>query len=76
MSECVLEVMPICMARPVAATGASITGGAAQVGRLGATVASRSCTSWRARSGSVPCLKTTSIDDSCGTDFDRRSSSP
>ena len=56
--------MPICMARPVAETGASITGGAAQVGRLGVTVASRSCTSWRARSRSVPGLKISSIEDS------------
>ena len=35
MSEWFFDVMPICMARPVAETGASMTGGAAQVGRLG-----------------------------------------
>ena len=66
MSEWVLDVMPICMARPVADTGASMTGGAAQVGRLGDTVASRSCTSCRARSRSVPGLKSTSIEDKLG----------
>ena len=76
MSEWVLDVMPICMARPVADTGASMTGGAAQVGRLGDTVASRSCTSCRACSRSVPGLKSTSIEESWGTDLDRRSSRP
>ena len=64
------------MARPVADTGASMIGGAAQVGRLGDTVASRSWTSCRASSRSVPCLNSTSIDDNCGTDLDRRSSRP
>src|SRR6266516_5393005 len=38
ISEWFFDVMPICMARPVAETGASMTGGAAQVGRLGDTV--------------------------------------
>ena len=36
------------MTRAVAETGGIITGGAAQVGRLGVTIASRSWTSWRA----------------------------
>ena len=35
--------MPICIARPVAETGASITGGAAQVGRVALTAVIRSC---------------------------------
>ena len=76
MSEWFFDVMPICMARPVAETGASMTGGAAQVGRLGDTVAMRSCTSWRARIRSVPGLNSSSIEDSCGTDLDRMSSRP
>ena len=42
MSEWSFDVIPICMARPVADTGASITGGAAQVGSVLATSAMRS----------------------------------
>ena len=68
--------MPICTARPVADTGASMTGGAAQVGRVAATAVIRSCTSWRAFSSLKPCLKISSIAESCGTDLDRMSSRP
>ncbi len=71
-----LEDIPICMTRLVAETGGSITGGAAHVGRLPCTVASRSCTSWRASCAPVPCLKISSIDESWGTDLERMSSSP
>jgi DNA-binding NarL/FixJ family response regulator len=76
MREWSFEVIPICMARPVAETGASITGGAAQVGSVGDTMARRSWTSWRSLSRSVPGLNKSSIEESCGTDFDRRSSIP
>ena len=37
MIEWSFDVIPICSARPVAETGASITGGAAQVGRVALT---------------------------------------
>ncbi len=42
ISEWSLEVMPIWTARPVAETGASITGGAAQVGNVTLTAVIRS----------------------------------
>ncbi len=61
------------MTRLVADTGGSMTGGAAQVGRLVCTVASRSCTRWRASHSSVPCLKMSSIEESWGTDLERMS---
>ena len=48
-----------------------ITGGAAQRGSVGETVAIRSATSWRAVSRSVPRSKIISICDSCSTDFER-----
>ena len=64
------------MIRLVAESGGIINGGAAQVGSVGVTCARRSCTSWRARSSSVPRLKMSWIDDSCETDFERSSSSP
>jgi hypothetical protein len=57
MTDWVFDVIPICMTRAVAETGGIITGGAAQVGRLGVTIASRSWTSWRACCRLVPCLK-------------------
>jgi hypothetical protein len=74
--ECSFDDIPTCMTRLVAETGGSITGGAAQVGRVFWTWESRSCTSCRASRRSVPCLKTSSMEDSWGTDFERRSSSP
>ena len=70
------EVMPIFMTRLVEESGCSITGGAAHVGSAEVTAAMRSATSWRALSRSVPCLKTSRIEDSWGTDFDRSSSRP
>ncbi len=76
ISEWSFDDIPICTARPVAETGGSMTGGAAQVGRLETTVSNRSATSCLASSRSVPGLKISSIDDSCGTDLERRSSSP
>ena len=64
------------MTRLVADSGWSMTGGAAQVGRVGSTVAIRSWASWRAWSRSVSCVKISSMDESWGTDEDRISSSP
>ena len=53
-----------------------MTGGAAQVGNVGITVARRSCTNCRARRTSVPGLKRSSIDDKSGIDLERMMSSP
>ena len=64
------------MIRLVAESGGMIQGGLAQVGSVGATCATRSVTSWRARSSSVPRLKMIWIADSCETDFERSSSTP
>ena len=61
-SETASTRCPIFMTRLVADSGCSMTGGAAQVGSVGVTVASRSWTSWRACSRSVPGLKISSID--------------
>jgi hypothetical protein len=63
IKEWLFDVMPMCIARPVAETGASITGGAAHVGRLGATIAKRSWTNCLARSSSVLDENNSSIDD-------------
>ena len=65
----------MCMTRLVVEIGWRITGGAAQVGSVGTTVASRSWTTWRAWIRSVPRSKMSSTDDSCGTDAERISSS-
>src|SRR4029453_6817303 len=48
-----------------------MTGGAAQVGNVGVTVAIRSATSWRASSRSVSRSNSSTICDSCSTDLDR-----
>ena len=65
------DVIPICIARPVAETGASMTGGAAQVGRVALTAVIRSWTSCRACSRSTSGLKISSMADSWGTDLER-----
>ena len=70
------DVIPILTAREVADSGAMITGGAAQVGRLAVTPDNRSCTSCRARNWSVPDLKISRIEDSWCTDRDRSWSRP
>src|SRR5947209_2891820 len=75
MSDWVFDVIPIFMIRLVADTGGIMTGGAAQVGSVGTTVASRSWTSSRSVTRSVPSLKISSIDESWETDFDRMTSS-
>ena len=67
---------PIFIVRLVEESGCIMNGGAAQVGSVGATVASRSCTSWRAFSRSVPRSKMSVIEESCSTDFERITSSP
>ncbi len=64
------------MMRLVADSGGMIHGGLAQVGRVGATCATRSVISCRALSSSVPRLKMSRIDESCETDFDLSSSRP
>jgi hypothetical protein len=70
------EESPIFMTRLVAESGWTMTGGADQLGRVGVTVAMRSCTSCRAVSRSVPGSKMSSIDDSCSTDLERITSRP
>ncbi len=62
---------PIFITLLVAESGWMITGGAAQLGRVGWIVASRSWTSWRASIRSVPGSKMSSTDESWVTDFDR-----
>ena len=51
------DEIPIFIMRLVADNGGNITGGAAQVGSVGETMATRSATSCRAFSRSVPSLK-------------------
>src|SRR4051812_37441002 len=70
------EVMPTFMIRLVEDNGGIMKGGAAHVGRLLVASAIRSLTSCRARISSAPGLKISRIDDSCGTDFDRITSTP
>jgi hypothetical protein len=67
----VSEDRPTSITRPVVETGGIITGGLAQVGIVRTTDAIRSVTSCRASRTSVPGRKKSSIDDSCGTDFER-----
>src|SRR5690349_12916064 len=76
MSDLSSDVSPIFMTLLVDDSGCSITGGAAQVGSDGVTVAIRSETSWRAFSRSAPGVKISTIEDSCSTDLERISSSP
>src|SRR5438093_9855754 len=64
---------PIFITRPVDETGGMITGGAAHVGNAVRTVTSRSWTSCRARTTSVPGLNRSSIDDRSGIDLERLS---
>src|SRR3954453_19522737 len=70
------EDSPIFMIRLVDESGGIIQGGLDHVGRVGVTWAIRSCTSWRARSSSVPFLKISRMEDSWDTDFERISSRP
>src|SRR5512132_1974207 len=72
----VFDDTPIFMTRLVVEVGGIMNGGAAQVGRDGVTASTRSWTSCRAWSTSVSSLKSSSMDESCGTDFERMTSSP
>ena len=72
----VSEDRPIFMTRLVDESGWIMNGGAAHVGRLGVTSLTRSATSWRARSRSVPGLNSSSICDSSVTDLERMTSRP
>ena len=67
----VSDVMPIFMIRLVADSAGIMNGGLAQVGRVAVIWLSRSVTSWRARSSSVPRVKMSWMEDSCATDLDR-----
>src|SRR5918996_3191852 len=53
-----------------------MNGGLAHVGRVGVTIAIRSCTCCLASRRSVPRLKIISIEDSCSTDLDLMTASP
>src|SRR5918998_1795654 len=72
----VSEVSPIFMIRLVEDSAGIMNGGLAQVGRVAVIWASRSATSWRARSSSVPRPKISTMEDSWATDLDLMSSSP
>ena len=72
----VSEVSPIFMIRLVEESPGIMNGGLAQVGRVAVVWASRSATSWRARSSSVPRPKISTMEDSWATDLDLMSSSP
>src|SRR3990170_2984219 len=74
MTERVFDEIPIFMQRLVADSGGNITGGAAQVGSVGVASETRSCTTCRASSRSVPGLKIILIDDSWATDLERMTS--
>src|SRR6478672_8934075 len=76
MTDIELDDMPIFMTRLVADTGGIMNGGAAHVGKDGVTLSIRSWTSWRERMRSASGLKISSIDESWGTDFERRMSRP
>src|SRR5918998_1128301 len=72
----VSEVSPIFMIRLVEDSAGIMNGGLAHVGRVAVIWASRSATSWRARSSSVPRPKISTMEDSWATDLDLMSSSP
>ena len=76
MSDMSFDDRPIFMIRLVAETGGIITGGAAQVGSVGATVLRCSWTSWRAVRKSAPRLNRSVMCESCGTDSERMTSTP
>src|SRR5437016_8162817 len=67
----VSDESPIFMTRLVDDTGWIITGGAAHVGIVGITVSTRSETTCRARSRSVPGLNRSSMEESWAMDLDR-----
>ena len=74
MPESCFEFIFTISTRLVEDMGCMISGGAETFGSATAWVI-RSATSWRARNRSVPGAKTSSMEDSPGTDFERISSS-
>src|ERR1700710_2883741 len=70
------DVTPIFITRLVVDTGGIMTGGAAQVGMPRVAMATRSVTSCRAVNSSAPRTKIAVTDDNCGTELDRRISTP
>ncbi len=76
MRETVSDDMPTLRNRLVADNGWIMNGGAAHVGSVGVISATRSATSCRACSRSVPGLKIISICESWMTDLERMMSSP
>ena len=74
--DTVSEDIPIFRIRLVDDSAGIMNGGLAQVGRVAVTWLTRSDTSWRARSSSVPASKISRIDDSCDTDLERISVRP
>ena len=75
ITETSFDEMPIFITRLVDESGCSMIGGAAHVGRFGATLCNRSCTSCRERIRSVPGSKMSSICESWPTDLERSTSS-
>ena len=76
MTDRSADVMPIFMTRLVDDNGGIMNGGAAQRGRFGVAMATRSFTSWRVFNSFTPGLNCTTTDDNCGTDFERKSATP
>ena len=74
--ETLSEDIPIFMIRLVEESAGIMYGGLAHVGSVAVIWLTRSATSWRARSSSVPCSKTSRIEDSCATDLERIWDSP
>ena len=62
---------PIINTRRLADSGGNMKGGLAHVGSVGKTMATRSCTNWRASVRSVPRSNSSMIEESWATDFDR-----
>jgi hypothetical protein len=69
--EIVVELIPIFITRLVDDSGERITGACETAGRRVATSATRSCTSCRTRSRSVPRSRITTTEDRPRTDFER-----
>ncbi len=74
--ERTFDETPILSSRLVDDRGERITGGLATTGSRVASIASRSCTSWRARIRSAPSAKIITTDDRPSTDFDRKVFNP
>src|SRR3954451_4366083 len=66
ISDCCFEVSPIIMSRPVDEVGCTTSGGRDEAAGNAGAMVRRSCTTCRARTGSVPGSNVISIDDSPG----------